>query len=89
MRRLWVCLFLPVVFVGERVKVLLFLVYHVLQALVHGRAAMSDFLQNSLKDDHIANHRVLEHIDLKHKETDGYDACQGKDLFIDDIFSFE
>lgn len=57
--------FSPVVLVGECVKVLLFLMYHVLQALIDGRAAVSDFLQNSLKDDRIANHGVLQHIDLQ------------------------
>lgn len=68
-------MFSPVVFVGECVKVLLFLMYHVLQALVDGRAAVSDFLQNSLKDDHIANHRVFQHINLQYTDTN-------KDLFI-------
>lgn len=70
--------FSPVVFVGKRVKVLLFLMYHVLQTLIDRRAAVSDFLQNSLEDDHIANHRVLQHVDLQYTETDGYEVCLGK-----------
>lgn len=51
---------------------------HVLQALIDGRAAVSDFLQNRLKDDHIANNGVLQHIDLQYTETDDYEICQGK-----------
>lgn len=61
-------MFSPVVFVGECVKALLFLMYHVLQALIDGCAAVSDFLQNSLKDDHVANYRVLQHIDLQYTD---------------------
>lgn len=68
-------MFSPVVFVGECVKVLLFLMYHVLHTLINWRAAVSDFLQDSLKDDHIANHRVLQHVDLQNTETDGYAVC--------------
>lgn len=67
----------PVVFIGESVKVLLFLMYQVLHTFVNGRTAVSDFLQNGLKDDHIANHGVLQHVDLQNTETDGYAVCYG------------
>lgn len=62
---------LLVVFIGECVEVLLFLMYHVLHTLIDRCAAVPDFLQNSLKDDHIANHRMLQHIDLRNTETEG------------------
>lgn len=66
------------VFVGERVKVLLFLMYHVFHAFINRRAAVSDFLQNCLEDDHIANHRIFQHVNLQNTETDVYAVCYDK-----------
>lgn len=58
-----------VVFVGEGVEVLLFLVYDVLQAFVDRCAAMANLLQHSLKDDHVTDHRVLQHVNLQDKRS--------------------
>ncbi len=61
--------FLPVVLVGKCVDVFLFLMYDVLQALVDWCTAMADLLQHSLKDDHITNHRIFQHVDLQDTEV--------------------
>ena len=58
-------MFLPVVFVGKGVKVFLFLMNDVLQAFVDRSAAVTHLLQTSLKDDHVADHRIFQHVNLQ------------------------
>lgn len=58
---------LPVVFIGKSVEAFFFLVYNVLQAFVDGCTAVAHLLQYSLKDNHIANHRIFQYIDLQDK----------------------
>lgn len=53
------------VFISEGVEVLLFVVDHVLDAFVDRCATMANLLQHRLKDDHVPNHRVFQHINLQ------------------------
>lgn len=53
------------VLVGKGVKVSLFVMDEVLQALVDWSAAVPDLLHDSLQDDHVTDHRVLQHIYLQ------------------------
>lgn len=62
------CVFLPVVFVGEGVEMFLFLMYDVLQAFIDRCTAVTNLLQHSLKNDHIANHRILQYVNLQDTE---------------------
>lgn len=57
--------FLPVVLVSKGVEVFLFLMYHVLQAFIHWCTTVANLLQHSLKDNHIANHRIFQHVNLR------------------------
>ena len=52
-------------FIGKGVEVFLLLVYDVLQAFIDWCTAVSYLLQHSLKDDHIANHRIFQHVNLQ------------------------
>lgn len=56
----------PVVFIGEGVEVFLFVLDHVLHTLVDRCAAVSNLLQDGLKDDDVTNHSRLQHINLHH-----------------------
>lgn len=56
------------VFVSEGVEVFLLLIYDVLQAFIDRCTAVAYLLQHSLKDYHITNHRVLQHINLQDTE---------------------
>lgn len=56
------------VFIGEGVEVFLFLLDHILHTLVDRCAAVSNLLQDGLKDDDVTNHSLLQHIDLHHTE---------------------
>lgn len=58
----------PVVFIGKGVEVFLFLMYDVLQALIDWCTAVANLLQHSLKDYHITNHRVFQHVNLQETE---------------------
>lgn len=58
-------IFVPVVFISEGVEVFLFLVYHVLQAFIDWCTAVAYLLQHSLKDNHITNHRIFQHVNLQ------------------------
>lgn len=60
--------FVPVVFIGKGVEVFLLLMYDVLQAFIDWCTAVSYLLQHSLKDDHIANHRIFQHVNLQDTE---------------------
>lgn len=63
------CLCVPVVFVGKSVEEFLFLMYHVLQAFIDWCTAVANLLQHSLKDYHITNHRVFQHVNLQDTES--------------------
>lgn len=52
------------VFVSKAVEVFLFLMYYVLQAFIDGCTAVAYLLQHSLKDNHITNHRIFQHVNL-------------------------
>ena len=73
------------VFVGKCVDVFLFLVYDVLQAFVDRRAAVSNLLQHGLKDDHIPNHRILQHVNLQDTEN----TCKQNVKEESDLFTCE
>lgn len=54
----------PVMFIGKRVEVFLFLMNDVLQPFVDRCAAVAYLLKDSLEDDHITDRRVLQHVNL-------------------------
>lgn len=56
---------LPVVFVGKGVELFLLLMDDVLQAFIDRCTAVAYLLQYSLKDNHITDHRVLQHVNLQ------------------------
>lgn len=56
----------PVVFISESVEAFLFVLYHILHTFVDWCAAMTNLLQDSLKDDDVTNHSLLQHINLHH-----------------------
>lgn len=58
------------VFVGKGVEALLFLMYDVLQAFVDWCTAVAYLLQHSLKDNHITNHRIFQHVNLQDTEIE-------------------
>lgn len=60
--------FVLVVFVGKGVEVFLFLVYDVLQAFVDWCTAVAYLLQHSLNDNHVTDHRILQHVNLRDTE---------------------
>lgn len=55
-------------FVGKGVEVLLFLMYDVLQAFIDRCTAVAYLLKHSLKDDHITDHRIFQHVNLQDTE---------------------
>lgn len=55
-------------FIGKGVEVFLLLMYDVLQAFIDWCTAVSYLLQHGLKDDHIANHRIFQHVNLQDTE---------------------
>lgn len=63
-REMWRCTLLPVVLVGKCVEVSFLLVDEILETFVDRRAAVAYFLQDGLEDHHVANHGVLQNIDL-------------------------
>lgn len=56
------------VFISKGIEVFLFVMNHVLHAFIDWCTTVPYLLQHSLKDDHIANDRIFQNINLQDKE---------------------